>query len=75
MKNFSLVINGETYSSHQYVDAVVASSLLGLSRRTIQDLAARRVLPVAKFGRANRFLLKDLWEWAQKRRVAGKGAL
>lgn len=51
------------------VDAKVAARLLGLSVRTVQDMAARRQLPVYKIGRAVRFVVSELLEWRETKRL------
>ena len=52
----------------QFIDYVVVSLFLDLSERTVQDMAARRELPVYKFGRKNRFKVKEIKQWAEQRR-------
>lgn len=51
------------------VNSRVVAELLGLSVRTIGDMAARRELPVYKIGRSNRFLVKEILDWRDKRKV------
>lgn len=66
-----ICIRGQVFSKHQYVDSDIASQFLGLPKRTIEKLAARREFPVYKLTRKNYFLLSDLWEWAQSKRISG----
>ncbi len=51
------------------VDAVQVAEVLGLSVRTVRDMAARRELPVYKIGRRNRFLVREILEWRDQRKV------
>lgn len=37
-----------------------ASNLLGIQKSTLYDMTMRRVIPVVKIGRLNRFKLSDL---------------
>ncbi|GAN35016.1 MAG: helix-turn-helix domain-containing protein [Candidatus Brocadia sp. AMX2] len=37
-----------------------ASSLLGIKKSTLYDMVMRRVIPVVKIGKLNRFKLSDL---------------
>lgn len=52
------------------VDASKVAGMLGLSIRTVRDMAARRELPVYKIGRRNRFLVREILEWRDQRKVA-----
>jgi excisionase family DNA binding protein len=52
------------------VDAATVAEILGLSLRTVQDMAARRELPVYKIRRCNRFLVREMLEWRDQRRVS-----
>lgn len=51
------------------VDASKVARMLGLSVRTVRDMAARRELPVYKIGRCNRFLVREILEWREQKKV------
>lgn len=63
------MINLSELNGEELVDAKVVSLLLGLSRRTVQDLAARGEIPRYKIGRANRFKVSDIIEYREARKV------
>lgn len=58
--------------SRYYPDDMIsveqAVPLLGLSKRTIQDMAARRELPLYKIGKSVRFRVRELEEWLQTKK-------
>lgn len=68
-------INGKVYSKDQFVDAETASEFLGISKRTLEKLVSRREIKPYKLTRKNSFLLSELWQWAQSRRVGGADPL
>ena len=51
------------------IDAEIVAKLLGISVRTVRDLASKRLLPVYKIGRANRFLVREILAWRDERKV------
>lgn len=53
----------------ELVDARIAAQLLGLSYRTVQEMAARGKIPRYKIGRANRFKVSDIIEYREARKV------
>lgn len=63
------IINLSELNGEELVDARVVALLLGLSRRTVQDLAARGKIPRYKIGRANRFKVSDIIEYREARKV------
>ena len=71
MKN-KILIDGKHYSEDDLVDYKVASSITGLSERTIQDMSSRRELPMYQIGsRSNRYRVGDLLDWREQRKVGG----
>lgn len=63
------MMNLSELDGEELVDARVVALLLGLSRRTVQDLAARGKIPRYKIGRANRFKVSDIIEYREARKV------
>ncbi len=63
------MINLSELNGEELVDARVVALLLGLSRRTVQDLAARGEIPRYKIGRSNRFKVSDIIEYREARKV------
>ena len=63
------MINLSELNGEELVDARVVALLLGLSRRTVQDLAARGEIPRYKIRRANRFKVSDIIEYREARKV------
>ena len=63
------MINLSELDAEELVDARVAARLLGLSIRTVRDLAARRAIPLYKIGRGNRFKVSDIIEYREARKV------
>jgi len=63
------MMNLSELDGEELVDARVVGLLLGLSRRTVQDLAARGKIPRYKIGRANRFKVSDIIEYREARKV------
>lgn len=63
------IINLDKLGREELVDSYVVSVLLGISRRTVQDMASRRELPVYKIGRAVRFKVGEILDWREERKV------
>ncbi len=63
------MINLSELDGEHLVDARVASKLLGLSVRTIGDLAMKGKIPRYKMGSANRFKVSDLIKYREARKV------
>lgn len=51
------------------VDARVVAQLLGLSIRTVRELAMKGKIPRYKIGKANRFKVSDIIEYREARKV------
>jgi transketolase C-terminal domain/subunit len=65
----TICIDGETYGVDQLVDCKVVARLIGLSHRTVEDMASRRELPMYKLAqRANRYRVREIIEWANAKR-------
>lgn len=68
--NRSISIADRTYGYDERVDSVVASQIVGLSPRTIRDMATKRELPIYKVGtRAIRYRVSDLLDWVEGRKI------
>jgi excisionase family DNA binding protein len=66
-------IADKTYGYDERVDSHVASQIIGLSPRTIRDMATKRELPIYKVGsRAIRYRVSDLLEWVEGRKILVK---
>lgn len=61
--NQAIIIDGIEYGADQLVDCKVVARLIGLSHRTVEDMATRRELPMYKIGRANRYKVGEIVEW------------
>jgi len=61
--NQTIIIDGKEYGTDQLVDCKVVARLIGLSHRTVEDMATRRELPMYKIGRANRYKVGEITEW------------
>ncbi len=53
------------------VDAVAAAKMLGISHRTLIDLAIRGDVPTARIGRRRLFPIDELRRWLSERAKAG----
>lgn len=62
--------NSNRYYPEDLISIAQAVPLLGLSKRTIQDMAARRELPVYKIGKCVRFRVSELDAWLEERKVS-----
>lgn len=58
------------YFLEDLISVEQAVPLLGLSKRTIQDMASRRELPVYKIKKCVRFRVSELEAWLQERKVS-----
>ena len=66
-------IADKTYGYDERVDSQVAAQILGLSPRTIRDMATRRELPIYKVGaRTIRYRISDLLDWAEGKKISVK---
>ena len=70
MENIKIYIKGIEYSGDELVDVDVAVRMLGLAKRTVQDMASARKLPVHKIGRNVRFKVRELVAWIETKRVS-----
>ena len=65
-----ITIADQIYDLDELVGHVVASKIIGLAPRTVQNLGCSRKLITYKVGsRANRYLVSDLLAWREQRRV------
>ena len=68
--SFTVQIGDKTFGSDDLVDAEIAARITGLSPRTIRDKAVKREIPVYRVARTTtRFLVRDLVEWSDERRL------
>ncbi|WP_372588615.1 helix-turn-helix domain-containing protein [Pseudoalteromonas xiamenensis] len=65
--NQTICIDGISYGVDQLVDCKVIARLVGLSHRTIEDMASRRELPMYKVGRSNRYCIADILTWLSEK--------
>lgn len=63
------IIKIDELGGEELVDARVVGRLLGLSTRTVQDLAAKRKIPLYKIGRVNRFKVSEIIEYREALKV------
>ena len=63
----------ETAELVKLLTTTEAASRLGISKRTIQDLAAERKIAFVKFGRNVRFAVADLDKFIESHRVLPVG--
>ncbi|WP_374759158.1 helix-turn-helix domain-containing protein [Arhodomonas aquaeolei] len=69
-ETYTVQIGERVIGSDELVDADIAARITGLSPRTIRDKAARREIPVYRVARTTtRFLVRDLVEWSDERRL------
>lgn len=58
------------YNDDDLVDSYGAARVMGLSPRTIRDMATKRLIPLYKLGpRTTRFKLRDIKNWAESKRI------
>jgi excisionase family DNA binding protein len=68
-KNQTIIIDGKEYGVDQLVDCKIIARLIGLSHRTVEDMATRRELPMYKVGRSNRYKVDEILNWLNINRV------
>jgi len=69
-EQFYITIGNEFIGSNEMVNAGVAAKIMGLSPRTVRDYATKRIIPIYKLNdRTTRFLVSDLYEWLDSKRV------
>lgn len=71
MNNENVIIIGNVaIGVDELVNSHVAGKICGMSSRTIRDLGVKRSIPIYKIGvRSNRFLVRDLLEWCEDKRI------
>lgn len=58
------------YGYDEIVNATVASRIVGLSERTIRDMAVKRLIPIYRLAHnVTGYLVSDLVDWADERRI------
>lgn len=66
-----IYLNGKEYCGDELVTCETVALMTGLSKRTIEDMASRRELPMYKLGkRANRYKVREIINWMEARRVS-----
>jgi hypothetical protein len=69
-ESYYIIIGEKAYGYDQLVDCHTASAIIGLSARTVRDMAVRREIPVYRISRnVTRYLVRDLVEWSEAKRV------
>ena len=64
-------IENKSYGHDEQVDSDIASRIVGLSPRTIRDMATRRELPIYKVGsRTIRYRVSDLLKWVESKKIS-----
>lgn len=69
MSTKSVRIGETVYGPDQFIPLEIVAQCLGLSVRTIRDMASRRTLPVHKVGRSVGVRIRDLDEWIDRKRL------
>jgi hypothetical protein len=69
MENRVLDIGGNEIGFDQIVDHKLGSLILGVAPRTLQNLGYSRKIPIYQMGRRNLFLVSDLVDYSEQRRV------
>lgn len=69
MSTTSVRIGETIYGPDQLLPLETVAQYIGLSVRTVQDMARRRTLPVHKIGRTVRIRISELDEWLEDRKV------
>lgn len=65
-----ITIGDVRYGYDEIVNAKVASRIIGLSERTIRDMAVQRLIPIYRLARnVTGYLVSDLVEWTEERRI------
>jgi len=64
-----IIIGNREIGVDEIVPASIASRIVGLSERTMKDYAVKRLLPIYKIGNRNLFLVQDLLEYCESRRI------
>ena len=71
MNNANVIVIGNAeIGVDELVNSHVAAKICGLSSRTIRDMGIKRSIPIYKIGaRSNRFLVRDLLQWCEEKRI------
>lgn len=64
-----ILIGGAEIGTDEIVNATTASRIVGLAERTLRDYAVKRMLPIYKIGNRNLFLVRDLLEFTETKRI------
>ena len=67
-----IVIGNREIGVDEIVSASVGSKIVGLSERTLKDYGVKRLLPIYKIGNRNLFLVRDLLEFSECRRIESR---
>lgn len=68
----TIFLDGRELGGDELVDLNIVAMLLGLSKRTVEDMVSRRELPMYKIAkRANRFKIREILEWIETKRIEG----
>lgn len=68
----TIFLYGKEYGGEELVDVSMVALLLGLSKRTVEDMVSRRELPMYKIAsRANRFKVREIFEWIESKKIGG----
>lgn len=70
INNQTIIIDGKEYGTDQLVDCKIVARLIGLSHRTVEDMATRRELPMYKVGRSNRYKISEVLSWVMNTKVS-----
>ena len=66
----NICLYGKEFSGDELVACDVVALMTGLSKRTVEDMASRRELPMYKISkRANRFKVSEILNWIEMRKL------
>jgi len=69
------LINLDDLHPEQLIDCRTAAKLLGLSWRTVSDMASRRELPLYKIRRRVLFKVGEILAYREEARIEARGAV
>jgi len=66
-----IFLNGKEFSGDELVNSEVVAVMTGLAKRTIEDMASRREIPMYKIARrANRYKVREIFKWIEARKIS-----
>lgn len=67
-----IIIGGKEIGVDEVVHASIACRIVGIAERTLRDYGVKRMIPIYQIGNRNLFLVRDLLEFTENRRIEAK---